>query len=493
MIDFFFRNIYSVGKINKQVFKYSIDMEESGMRITIIGGGPGGYEAAIYAAKKGAEVILVEKERIGGTCLNRGCIPTKVFLASYDILETVERAKDFGIEISGEVKVDYPAVLARKNKVMNSLVKGIQFLLKKNHVTVIEGFGSLVDKNTVKVKKSDGTEDTFSTDYVILATGSVPVTPPLFQYDGKRVITSDEVLDFEQVPKSMIIVGGGVIGCEIGQFLAAMGTQVAIVEALPRLLASMDEDVNKYLQRQFKKDKIKVLCGESIAEVKPFDDHVEVVLASGQSLSAEYVLAAIGRAPFTKGSGIEHAGVEMTERGRAAVNEYLQTSVDNIYAIGDIIDTPCLAHVASKEGCIAVDNIMGAKKAATYHAVPGCVFTNPEIAAVGKMEFQLKEEGKEAGKDYKTGTFEFKGLGKAQASGHISGFVKVIADAEDVLIGAVIAGARASDMLQVLTTAVQMKLKAAEAADSIFPHPAMCEAVMEALHDIHGMSVMKTP
>lgn len=463
------------------------------MKITVIGGGPGGYEAAIYGAKKGAEVVLVEKAQIGGTCLNRGCIPTKAFLASYDTLETVEKAGDFGIKISGEMKVDYPAVLARKNKVMGSLVKGVQFLLKKNNVTVVEGFGSLVDKHTVKVKKADGTEEIFSTDYVILATGSVPITPPLFKYDGKRVITSDEILDFDQIPKSIIIVGGGVIGCEIGQFLAAMGTQVTIVEALPRLLASMDEDVNKHLQRQFKKDKIKVLCGDGIAEVNPFEDHVDVTLASGKNLSAEFVLAAIGRAPFIKGSGIEQAGVKMAERGRVAVNEYLQTSVENIYAVGDIINTPFLAHVASKEGCIAVDNIMGAQKAAVYHAVPGCVFTNPEIATAGKMEFQLKGEGKEAGRDYKTGTFEFKGLGKAQASGHIAGFVKVIVDADDVLIGAEIVGARASDMLQILTTAIHMKLKAEEIADSIFPHPTMCEAVMEALHDIHGMSVMKTP
>ena len=263
------------------------------------------------------------------------------------------------------------------------------------------------------------------------------------------------------------------------------------VEALPRLLAPMDEDVSKQIQRQFKKDKIKVVCGDGIAEVNPAEDHVDVTLSSGKTLSADYVLVAIGRAPFTKGAGLENAGVEMAERGRVATNEYLQTSVDNIYAIGDIINTPFLAHVASKEGCIAVDNIMGAKKVATYHAVPGCVFTNPEIANVGKMEWQLQKEGKEPGKDYKTGTFEFKGLGKAQASGHIAGFVKVIVDADDVLIGAEIVGARASDMLQILTTAIQLKLKAEEVADSIFPHPTMCEAIMEALHDVHGMSVHK--
>jgi len=223
------------------------------MKITIIGAGPGGYEAALYAAKKGAEVVLVEKDKLGGTCLNRGCIPTKAFLASYDTLETVENAKTFGINVSGEPEVDYPAILARKNKVMESLVKGIQFLMNKNNVTVINGFGSLVDKNTVKVVKEDGTEELVKTDYVLLATGSVPIAPPVFKYDGKRVITSDEILDFEHAPKSLILVGGGVIGCEIGQFLASMGTEVTVVEALPRLLATMDEDVSKQLARQFKK------------------------------------------------------------------------------------------------------------------------------------------------------------------------------------------------------------------------------------------------
>ena len=461
------------------------------MKITVIGGGPGGYEAAIYAAKKGAEVVLVEKDKVGGTCLNRGCIPTKAFLASYDAYEAAEKAKDFGIGGVGDITVDYEAILARKNKVMESLVKGIQFLLNKNNVTLINGFGTLIDKNTVEVAKEDGTKEVINTDYVILATGSVPVCPPVFKVDRKRVITSDEILDFNEAPKSLIIVGGGVIGCEIGQFLNKMGTEVTIVEALPRIMATMDEDVSKQISRQFKKEKIKMVTGDGIAEVNPADDHVDVVLSSGKELSAEYVLVAIGRAPFVAGAGLENAGVEMGERGRVAVNEYLQTNVDNIYAIGDIISSAQLAHVASKEGFIAVDNIFGAKKAATYHAVPGCVFTNPQLASVGTLEWQLQKEGKEAGVDYKTGTFDFKGLRKAQASGHITGFVKVIVDSDDIIIGAEIVGANASDMLQVLTTAIQLKLTSAQLEESIFPHPTMCEAIMEAIHDIHGLSVNK--
>ena len=461
------------------------------MKITVIGAGPGGYEAALYAAKKGAEVVLIEKDSLGGTCLNRGCIPTKAFLASYDVLNTVEDAGSFGVNISGDVKVDYPAILARKNKVMESLVKGIQFLCKKNNVTVIKGKGSLRDTHTVEVTKDDGSVETVETDYIILATGSVPVCPGVFKVDRKRVITSDEVLDFAEAPRSMILVGGGVIGSEIGQFLAGMGTQMTVVEALPRLMATMDEDVSKQLTRQFKKDKIKVICGDGITEVEPGESDVTVTLASGTKLTADYVLVAVGRAPYTEGLNLEAAGVEMGERGRVAVNEYMQTSAGNIYAIGDIVASAQLAHVATKEGFTAVDNIFGANKKMTYHAVPGCVFTNPEIASVGTLEWQLQKEGKEPGKDYKTGSFDFKALGKAQASGHITGFVKVICDMNDVLIGAEIVGARASDMLQVLTTAVQLGLTAEQLSESIYPHPTMCEAIAEALHDVHGMSTMK--
>lgn len=461
------------------------------MKITVIGAGPGGYEAAIYAAKKGAEVVLVEKDQVGGTCLNRGCIPTKAFLASYDILKAVEEADEFGIHLDAEPVINYEEILARKNKVMGSLIKGIQFLCEKAGVTIVKGTGSLKDAKTVVVTKEDGTVEEIATDYIILATGSVPVAPAFFKVDHKHVVTSDEVLDFDRAPESMILVGGGVIGCEIGQFLKGMGTEMTIVEALPRLMATMDEDVSKQIARQFKKDKIKVICGDGIAEVIPGDNSATVKLQSGKELTAEYVLVAVGRAPYTEGLGLENAGVEMADRGRVAVDDHMKTNVDNIYAIGDIVPSAQLAHVASKEGCLAVDNIFGADKAMAYNAIPGCVFTNPELASCGTLEKDLIAEGKELDKDYRIGTFDFKGLGKAQASGHITGFVKVIADMNDVIIGAEIVGARASDMLQVLTTAVACGLTVEQVGNSIFPHPTMCEAIMEALHDVHHMSVHK--
>ncbi|NLL62944.1 MAG: dihydrolipoyl dehydrogenase [Ruminococcaceae bacterium] len=461
------------------------------MKITVIGAGPGGYEAAIYAAKKGAEVILVEKDQLGGTCLNRGCIPTKAFLASYDTLCAVENAATFGINITGEVLVDYPTILERKNKLMDSLIKGINYLCEKAGVTIINGMGSLKDNKTVLVTKEDGSVEEIKTDYIILATGSVPMTPSFFKVDHNRVITSDEVLNFNTVPSSMIIVGGGVIGCEIGQFLHAMGTEMTIVEALPRLMATMDEDVSKQIARQFKKEKIKVICGDGITEINSSNADVTVKLESGKELSAEYVLVAVGRAPFTKGLNLEKIGVKVCEQGKVLVDEYMKTNIDNVFAIGDVVPSVQLAHVASKEGFIAVDNIFGEKKAMTYHAIPGCVFTNPELASCGTLEKDLIASGKEPDVDYRIGTFDFRGLGKAQASGHITGFVKVIADMDDVIIGAEIVGARASDMIQVLTTAVECGLTVKQVSSSIFPHPTMCEAIMEALHDIHKMSVHK--
>ena len=458
------------------------------MRITILGGGPGGYAAAIYAAKQGADVILIEKDKVGGTCLNRGCIPTKALLASYEVYQTVENSKVFGIMTNGEITVDYPAMIERKNKVASNLVKGIHYLLDKNGVNYIDGFGRLSDKHTIDIAKNDGTAETLQTDFIILATGSVPNIPKAFKYDGRRVITSDEILEMTQVPRSVIIAGGGVIGCEIGQFISKMGAEVTIVEQSSQILPTMDADVAKQLTRQFAKEKIKMITGDGIKDVIVNDFGVRAKLQSGKELEAEYLLVATGRISFTKGAGLEELGIEITDRGNVKVNAHLQTNVDNIYAIGDIIDTPMLAHVASKEGLIAVNNIVSDnKKIPTYHAVPDCVYTNPEIACVGFTETQLKKTGT----FYNVGTYDFRALGKAQASGKIGGFVKVITDENDVIIGAAITGTHATDMLQVLTTAVQMKLTSKNVGDCMFPHPTMSEAIMEALHDLYGESIHK--
>lgn len=455
------------------------------MKITVIGGGPGGYEAAIYAAKLGAEVTLIEKDKVGGTCLNKGCIPTKALLAVTDVLDKVKTANKFGISL-GEIQKDFKFAVERKNKVVYQLNSGIEYLLKKNKVNYISGFGKIKNAKTVEVIK-DGAVEEIDTDYIILATGSVVSAPSFFKYDGNRVISSDEVLSLQEAPKSIIIVGGGVVGCEFGQFLSKMGTDVTIVESMEQLLPNEDKDVANLLQRQFKKDKIKVKCGNVITEVNISDSGVKATLKDSNVIEAEYMLVSVGRKPFTEGLGIENINLTLDKNGTIPVNEFLQTEIENVYAVGDIINTPQLAHVASKEGITAVENIFGKGKKINYNAVPRCIYTTPEIACVGKTELELKKDEI----SYKIGTFPYMALGKAKATDKTDGFVKVIVDDEDTIIGAGIVGAHSTDMLQLLTVAVELKLKAEQLGNSIFPHPTLSEGIMEAIHDIHGMSIHK--
>ncbi len=455
------------------------------MKIVVIGGGPGGYVAAVKAAILGAEVTIVEKKKVGGTCLNVGCIPTKALLACSEVLSVIKEADKFGITIEGEVKADFDAIMKRKDKVVNQLVKGIEFIFEHRGVKLVRGLGKLISKNEVEVTKDDGSKEVIKADKIILATGSVPIAPGVFKYDGKKVITSDEALYLEKQPKSMIIVGGGPIGCEIGHFLHKLGTEVKIVEMLPQLVPLEDEDVAKQLQRSFKQQKLKFFVGDGIANVEVGEDKVVATLNSGKVLEAEMMLIAIGRRPYTDGLGIEELGIK-TERGRIVVNEQLETSVEGIYAIGDLILTPALAHVASREGIVAVENaVLGKNKKMSYKAVPGCTFTEPEIASMGMKE----KAAKEAGINYKVGRFDFRGLGKAQAMGKFQGFVKVVTDEKDVIIGAAIIGERATDMLAELTLACEFGLTAEQVGEVIHPHPTLSEALMEAVHDVHKQCI----
>lgn len=454
------------------------------MKMVVIGGGPGGYIAALKAAMKGVDVTVIEKNKVGGTCLNVGCIPTKALIASSETLETIKNAKKFGINIDGEVHPDFDAIMSRKNKVTEQLIKGIEFLFKQRNVNLIIGIGKIIDKNTVEVLKEDGNKETIKTDKIIIATGSVPVIPPIFPNDGKRVIISDEVLQLKQVPKSMIIVGGGPIGCEIGQFYNELGTKVQIVEMLDQLVPLEDEDVAKILQRSFKQSKIKVSVKDGISKVDVKEDKVLATLQSGKELEAEIMLVCVGRRPYTEGLGLEELGIEM-ERGRIVVNDKMQTNIDGIYAIGDTVMTPALAHVASKEGIVAVLDAIGEDAKMDYKAVPRCVFTSVEVASVGTTEKALKKEGKQ----YKVGKFDFRAIGKAQAIGKFQGFVKIIADMDDKIIGAAIIGPNATDLLAELTLAVQLELTTKQVASVIHPHPTLSEALLEAIEDVNKESV----
>ncbi|RKD33779.1 dihydrolipoyl dehydrogenase [Thermohalobacter berrensis] len=454
------------------------------MKILVLGGGPGGYVAAIKAAILGADVTLIEKKEVGGTCLNVGCIPTKALLASSEAFDMVNKAKEYGIEINGDVKVDFASMMERKNKIVEEMIKGIQFLFDKKSVKLVRGFGKLIDKNKIEVTKENGTKEVIEGDKIIIATGSKPIVPPIFPYDGENVITSDEALALENAPESMIIVGGGVIGCEFGQFFKKIGTKVTIVEMAKQLLNYEDKDVAKQLLRSFKRDKIKVKTNKKIEKCEIKGKKVTAYLDGGKTIEAEKMLVAVGRKPNIENIGLEELGIEI-ENGKIVVNEKMETNVEGVYAIGDIVDSPFLAHVASKEGIIAVENALGKDKKIDYKAVPRCVYTDPEVAAVGITEKEAKEKKIE----YKTGTFQFRGLGKAKAIGKFQGFVKVIADNEDRIIGAAIVGPHATDLLAELTLAVKLGLTVEEVGDVIHPHPTLSEGIMEALHDVHNQCV----
>lgn len=459
------------------------------MKVAVIGGGPGGYVAAIKAAMLGAEVTVIEKRKVGGTCLNVGCIPTKALLASSSLISSIKEAKDFGIHINGEVEANFDDIMNRKNKVVSQLISGIEFLFEKRGIKLVNGFGKLVDTNKIEVNKEDGSKELVEADKIILANGSQPVILPMFPYDGDKIITSDEALNLKDIPKSLLIVGGGVIGCEFGQFFRALGTEVTIVEMFDQLLPLEDKDVAKQLQRQFKKDKIKVMTGVKIEKCEIVDNEVVATLSNGKEVKAEKALLSIGRKPYLDNSGIEDIGIQL-ERGKVIVNENLETNVKGIYAIGDIINTPFLAHVASKEGLVAAQNaVCGNSKTVNYAAVPRCVYTEPEVAGVGKTEKELQENGIE----YNTGQFDFRALGKAQAIGHFQGFIKILADKNDKIIGASIVGPHATDLLTELSLAVHLGLTVEEVGDVIHAHPTLSEGIMEALHDVHDECVHAAP
>lgn len=458
------------------------------MKIAVIGGGPGGYVAALKAAMLGADVTVIEKRKVGGTCLNVGCIPTKALLASSSMLMNIKEVKDFGVNIDGEVKADFSAIMNRKDKIVNQLITGIEFLFEKRGINLVNGFGKLLDKNNIEVIKEDGTKEIINADKIILANGSVPIVPPMFPYDGKVVITSDEVLGLKELPESVLIVGGGVIGCEIGQFLRTLGTEVTIVEMNEQLLPFEDKDVAKQLQRQFKKDKIKVLTGIGVQTCEVVDNAVVATLSNGKQIKAQYGLVAVGRKPNLSNSGVEELGIDL-ERGKIVVNENLETNIEGIYAIGDLINTPFLAHVASKEGIVAVENALGKSKTVNYTAIPRCVYTEPEVAAVGKTEKELQAQAQE----YHIGQFDFRALGKAQAIGHFQGFIKILADKNDKIIGASIVGPHATDLLTELSLAVHLGLTVEQVGDVIHAHPTLSEGIMEALHDVHGECVHAAP
>ncbi|MBP6828772.1 MAG: dihydrolipoyl dehydrogenase [Saprospiraceae bacterium] len=452
--------------------------------VTVIGSGPGGYVAAIRCAQLGMKTAIIERYSVlGGTCLNVGCIPSKALLDSSEHFHNAHSTfKTHGIDLK-DLKVNLPQMIRRKNEVVVENNKGIEFLMKKNKIDVYQGHGSFVTKNRIKIIGPGGTTEELETDKVVIATGSKPIVPANFNYDKKRVITSTEALNIEKVPGSMLVIGGGVIGLELGSVYARLGTEVIVVEFLDRIIATMDSDCSRELTKSLKNLGMKFHLRYAVTEVKPSKNKVTVVAKSRDdesktlSWEVDYCLVAIGRRPYTDGLGLENIGIAPDEKGRIPVDDHLQTSVPGIYAIGDVIKGAMLAHKAEEEGVFVAEVMAGQKPHIHYNLIPGVVYTWPEVASVGYTEEQLKE----AGIPYKPGKFPFRALGRARASMDLDGMVKVLAHKEtDEILGVHIVGARAADMIAEAVALMEFRASAEDAARMSHAHPTYTEAFREA-------------
>ena len=448
--------------------------------ITVIGSGPGGYVAAIRCAQLGFKTALIEKyNTLGGTCLNVGCIPSKALLDSTEHYHNAETTfSDHGIKLTG-LKADLGQMIKRKGEVVSQTTQGIDFLMKKNKIDVLQGLGSFVDKNTIKVTGEK--EQTITTDKVIIATGSKPSSLPFIKLDKKRVITSTEALQLKEVPKHLVIIGGGVIGLELGSVYARLGAKVSVIEYMDSLIPTMDATMGRELKKVLKKLGFEYYLKHKVTEVKSTARTVTVNAENSKGelveVKGDYCLVAVGRKPYTNGLGLENIGIATDKAGKIEVNEQLQTNVPNIYAIGDVIKGAMLAHKAEEEGTFVAETIAGQKPHIHYNLIPGVVYTWPEVAAVGYTEQQLKEQGRA----YKTGSFPYRALGRARASMDIEGQVKVLADkATDEILGVHIIGARAADMIAAAVTAMEYRASAEDVARMSHAHPTYMEAVKEA-------------
>jgi dihydrolipoamide dehydrogenase len=459
--------------------------EQRHFDLVIIGTGPGGYVAAIRAAQLGLKTAVVEKDELGGTCLNWGCIPTKSWIMTAHLFEQIRRAKEFGIDVS-EPRVNWPALVERKNKVVKQITGGVGILLKGRAVEIVKGSGKLAGPNRVAVT-SNGATTELSADAIMIATGAEATLPPGFKLDGERVITSQEALALTKQPKRIAVLGGGVVGCEFAGFFAAIGSEVTLIEMLPRLVPAEDDEVAQALEREMKKQKIALHLSTKVEGMKDGADGTLVLqLPEGKSVTVDTVLVATGRKPYTAGLGLESLGVARGDRGRITVNERLQTSVRNLYAIGDVTDIRQLAHFASAQGKAAAEVIAGHPAQTNWRAIPAATFTNPEIASVGLTEREAKAQGHEL----KIGRFPFRAHGRNIADGETTGFVKILADAgTDQLLGAHIFGARASELIHECSLAIAADLNAHDLAQAIHAHPTLTEAIGEAAEDVEGMAV----
>ncbi len=451
--------------------------------VAVIGSGPGGYVAAIRCAQLGMKTAIVEKyATLGGTCLNVGCIPSKALLdSSHHYEEAVKHFEEHGIEIPGEVKVNLEKMIGRKQAVVDQTTKGIQFLMDKNKIEVFRGLGSFKDATHIDIKPEKGKSTTIEAKNIIIATGSKPASLPFITLDKERIITSTEALELKEIPKHMIIIGGGVIGLELGQVYSRLGADVSVVEFMDRIIPGMDGALSKELMRVLKKQKVKFYLSHKVKSVKSKGKNVTVVADDPKggelSLEGDYCLVSVGRRPYTDGLNAEAAGIKVDDKGRIEVNDHLQTHAPNIYAIGDVVRGAMLAHKAEEEGTMVAEILAGQKPHIDYNLIPNVVYTWPEVASVGKTEEQLKESGVA----YKSGQFPMRALGRARASMDIDGFVKILADKNtDEVLGVHMIGARCADLITEAVTAMEFRASAEDISRMSHAHPTYAEAVKEA-------------
>ncbi len=460
--------------------------------VIFIGGGPAGYVGAIRCAQLGLATAVVEREALGGTCVLWGCIPAKALLESAAVATKVQHAKEFGVTV-GDVQLDYGVAMKRSRGVSQQNSKGVEFLMKKNKITYIKGTATLAGGKKVSVKGADGKEESHEAKKaVVISTGSrVRGLPQVgLELNGKTIISSDEALTLEKAPKSMVIVGAGAVGCEFADVFNAFGTQVTLVEVAPAILPLEDADVSAELQKAFKKRKIDVLTGAKISDVKAAKDSVSMNIAVGKEakkITADVVLVAAGRAPNVDKLGLEKAGVKLTDRGFVQVNERFETSAQGIYAIGDVVGAPMLAHKGSREGHVLADMLAGQEThPISYDNIPSCTYCHPEVASIGLTEQKCKEQGL----DYKVGKFPFSANGRARTSGETDGFVKIIRDTKyGEILGAHIIGAHATEIIHELVVARENEFTVEEVDLAIHAHPTLSEAIAEAVLDSMGKMI----
>lgn len=453
--------------------------------VIVIGSGPGGYVAAIRASQLGQKVAIVERSELGGICLNWGCIPTKALLKSAQVYDYIKHASDYGITVS-DSKPDFESVIKRSRGVANNMSGGIGFLMKKNKITVINGFGKLVAKGKVEVTAEDGKKEAHEARNIILATGARSRELPNIKLDGKKIVGYHDAMILPKQPKSMIVVGSGAIGCEFAYFYNAMGTKVTIVEYMPNILPIEDEDVSKALTKSYKKAGIDIMTDSSVEKVDTSGSGCKVTVKTKkgtETLECDIVLSAVGIQTNLENIGLETLGIK-TEKGKVVVDDFYKTNVDGIYAIGDIVHGPALAHVASAEGIICVESFTGHKpEPLDYGNIPGCTYCWPEVASVGMTE----KAAKEAGYEIKVGKFPFSASGKASAAGAKEGFVKVIFDAKyGEWLGAHMIGANVTELIAEVVAARKLETTGHEIIKTVHPHPTMSEAVMEATAEAYG-------